>query len=138
MTKIQAAIVRAIVMAQIASDAGKGIYDIHLPGGDFPGKTGYRSKEFYEIRALRMIDSSPRCGINYWVELALDQNGYSSFIVYFDIKVGEKRHQISFHNPAQHCFGLWDFENRGRKTRWTRDLGGSRRACEELAKYLVE
>lgn len=137
MTKIQKAIVRAIVMAQIASDSGKGIHEIHLTGGNYPGSTGYRSKEFYELRALKMIDSAYRCGINYWCELAPDQNGYESIIVYFDIKVDDMRFQVSFHNPANNCIGLWGYVHHGRKTRWTRNLDGSRRACEELARHLM-
>lgn len=138
MTRTEEAIIRAIIMAQIASDAGKGIHAIFLPGGNNPGRTGYQSKEFYELRALKMIDSTPRCGINYWVEFTPDQNGFESVLVYFDIKVNGKRYQVSFHNPGHQTMELWGYVNRGRKTRWTHEIYGSRYACEELARMLTE
>lgn len=138
MKKVEKAIIRAIVMAQIASDAGKGIHEIFLPGGDFPGETKYRYKEFYQLRALKMIDAAPRCCINYWCDIAPDQNGFESVLVYFDIKVGGTRFQVSFHNPGNQALGLWAYVHHGRKTRWTRELGGSRYACKKLADMLTE
>jgi len=136
MTNIEKAIIRAIIMAQISSDAGKGIHRIYIPGGNFPAIKKYRAKEFYELRALKMITASHRCGINFWCEFAPDQNGIDSVLVYFDIKVDGKRFQISFHNPRIELFS--EFVNRGRKTRWTADLSGSARSCQELARLITE
>lgn len=135
MTKIEKAIIRAIIMAQIASDSGKGIHRIYLPGGNFPGATGYKSKEFYELRALRMIRTNPRCGINYWCEIAPDQNGFPSVLVYFDIRVDGTRYQISFHNPKYTVPDFVPYLNTGRKTRWARSTS-CYSVCEELAEII--
>lgn len=124
-------IARAIVMAQIASDAGKKIYDLRLRGDRGPNEIGYGLKEAMIIRALRMIDTNPKMGFNYWCEMTPDQNGYPSILIYFDIKADGRRLQVSFHNPRS-CKALKKWINKGRKTRWDRVRYGSRSACTEL------
>ena len=59
-------IIRAIVMAQIASDSGKGQYG---DGGSCRGDRiakyrGYAAKPYYIAAAIKMINTTPRCGIN--------------------------------------------------------------------------
>lgn len=136
MTKLQKEIIRAIIMAQISSDAGKGMHRVFLPGGQYAARKGYRAKEFYELRALTMVDSTPKCGINYWVEATPDQNGIDSILVYFDIRICEKRFQISFHNPA--WSSIRSYVGKGRKTRWTHEYYGSVDACRTLARMIAE
>lgn len=127
-------IVRAIVMAQVASDAGKHVHNVHLHRDHHPHAEGYKSKDFYILRAVRMIDSAPPCGINYRAEEAPDQNGYNSVLIYFDIRYNGERYQVSFHNPP--TAELKKICGKGRKTRWTGEIGGSRRACQDLIQLL--
>ena len=91
-------IIKNIILAQIASDAGKG-YD-NVAQASFPiiGKEvrksmhfGYTIKDKYIQNAIELINATPRCSINYWCVKAPDQNGYDSIIAYFDIK-GMKRY----------------------------------------------
>lgn len=99
-------IIKNIILAQVASDAGKGIYELYKktpPSLKKEVKTAehfkYRRKDVYIQNAIKIINTTPRCGINYWCIKALDQNGYPSVITYFDIKVNEQRYQVSFHSP---------------------------------------
>lgn len=124
-------IIRAILMAQVASDAGKGItdYGIRLPRPDFieARKSGYEGKPLYEYIAISLIRFSNPCDINYWVS--------EDLLVYFDIKYNGQRYQISFHNPSDDGEDyLRQFAGTGRKTRWTEIPDGSRIAAEELSK----
>ena len=64
-----------------------------------------------------------------------DQNGYPSYISYFDFKINGKRYQVSFHTPKNLGKKLEKYVSTGRKTRWDRNPGGSVTACEKLIKY---
>ncbi len=131
--KAQRQIIRAIVMAQIASDAGKGTYELHMKADRGARHLGYGLKVTAIVRALRMIDTTPMCGVNYYVEKTLDQNRCASTIVYFDVKVHDGvRKQLSFHTPMSLADPLQPWVGKGRKTRWTREFGGSRKAAREL------
>lgn len=124
-----------IAGAQIASDAGKGIQEISfkkfIPQYESTLDGRYRSKDGFIIEAIKTINSTPKCGFNYYVTKGKDQNGYSSFIIYFDFKVNGKRKQVSFH-----CFNnkLIQFVGKGRKTRWDHQIRGSRAAANLLIK----
>ena len=127
-------IARAIVMAQLASDAGKrgGMWDkwesqetpVSCKGA---AVLRYGLKPTEIIRALRMIDSSTETVWRYYVEQVPDQNGYPSVLVYFETKdVDGKRLQISFHSPLGKAGKLTRWIGKGRKTRWVKQLGKSR------------
>lgn len=82
-------VARAIVMAQIASDAGKGrIWRDPIPvkSSDVP-KHGYGLKESMIMRALVMINTQKKSVWRYYVELAPDQNGFQSVLVYLRPKI---------------------------------------------------
>jgi hypothetical protein len=121
-------IARAIVMAQMSSDAGKKIYwDDRTPVQSAGGQLKYRIKLPEIIRALRMIDNAKSTAWRYYVESTPDQNGYPSVLVYFEMKCADgRRVQISFHNPANQSQALARWIGKGRKTRWNRQIGGSR------------
>lgn len=127
-------IIRAIIMAQIASDAGKGEYgDGGRCRGDRLAKyRGYAAKPHYIAAAIKMINTTPRCGINYYCTTAPDQNGYPSVLVYFDIRWEGHRYQLSFHNPPQHSGLLRQYIGKGRPTRWNKWRGGSRADARTL------
>lgn len=119
-------IIRAIIMAQIASDAGKGIHALHINRCGKPGKTGYKSKEEYQIQAIKLIDSDPDCGISYYVSRHKDQNGYPSIVVYFDIVLEEDdRYQIAFHNPPRQAIHLRSYVGHGKKINRIHRFGGA-------------
>lgn len=133
-------IIKNIILAQVASDAGKYVYTIKnytppilLKEVKAAEHFGYNRKEIYIQNAIKIINKTPRCGINYWCIKAPDQNGYDSIITYFDIKANGKRFQISFHSPYNRTL-LSDMNKKGRKTRWEKRENGSRNACIELLK----
>ena len=133
-------VVEAICKAQIASDAGKGIYELTCKKDKYAANTAYLSKENYILQALGVLTKSKiknkYANINYWCEKTGDQNGRPSIIVYFDIKINDKRKQVSFHTPLnQASENLLKYVSTGRKTRWNK-LIGSREVCRQLIKEL--
>ena len=127
-------IIRAIVMAQISSDSGKGQYG---EGGRCRGDRlakykGYAAKPYYIAAAIKMINTTPRCSINYYVTEEYDQNGYPSVLVYFDIRWEGHRYQISFHTPPRQAALLRPYIGKGRVTRWNKMRGGSRADARTL------
>ena len=137
-SKLDRQIARAIVMAQLASDAGTYTYWVldRTPVSYYGAvRLRYNLKLPEILRALRMIDSARKSVWRYYVELTFDQNGYESYLVYFEMKdESGERIQISFHNPAWKSRELARWEGKGRKTRWNHRLGGSR----DDARRLVE
>lgn len=137
-TKSDRHIARAIVMAQMSSDSGKG----RIWRDPSPVKTsvipklGYRFKQPSIITALKMIDSAKASVWHYYVELKPDQNGCPSILVYFETKdhATGKRLQISFHNPYWKSGTLPEWIGKGRPTRWNKRVGGSREDCDRLIK----
>ena len=138
-------VLRYIVLAQIASDSGK-----HILSNEFERIInhekaeilGYSAKPYYILKAIQLLNKSKNIGINYYIEYGLDQNSYTSIIVYFDIKSGiidgvNERHQISFHNPYDTCpYELKKMAGSGRKTRWTKKIGESKWLAIQIAKSL--
>ena len=88
-------VIKAICKAQIASDAGKGIYKLACKKDKNAVNTAYLSKENYILQALGVLTKSKLTNINYWCEKTGDQNGCPSIIVYFDIKINNKRKKIT-------------------------------------------
>lgn len=129
-------IIHNIILAQIASDGGKNIETLqNIKGAKEAFLKGYSVKDKYILAAINLINTTPRSGINYYIEEKPDQNGYLSLVIYFDIKLNEKKYQISFHSPKNRT-SLYHFCSKGRKTRWTKEINGSRKACEDLSLFL--
>ena len=125
--------IKAICKAQIASDAGKGIHALTCKNDKNAVNTAYLSKENYILQALGVLTKSKVTNINYWCEKTGDQNGYPSIIVYFDIKINNKRKQVSFHTPLNRASEtLLKYVSTGRKTRWDKKIGDSRDVCRQL------
>ena len=126
-------VIKAICKAQIASDAGKGIYKLACKKDKNAVNTAYLSKENYILQALGVLTKSKVTNINYWCEKAGDQNGCPSIIVYFDIKINNERKQVSFHTPLNRASeNLLKYVSTGRKTRWDKKIGGSQDTCRQL------
>lgn len=133
-------IAKAIIQAQIASDAGKGQHDSygyhdtsHMYRG--PRYLKYDLKVTMILRAINLIDSN-KTYFRYYVEKVPDQNGYSSVLVYFQYKHPKKSIgtiQISFHSPLNKAGELKRYIGKGTPMRWDHQIGGSKRACNILA-----
>lgn len=98
-------VAKMVVAAQIASDAGKGMYRLSLHGNnqalqERAERMAYEAKDTYILEAIKTIDSNPYMGWNYYVVKAKDQNGFPSYITYFTLKHEGKNIQVSFHTPA--------------------------------------
>ena len=136
---INRAIAKAICQAQIASDAGKYIYEISPMKNRADASATrykYRVKEDFILSALRMIRSSRSSMFNYYCVQEADQNGYPSVVVYFDCKMPDGRCQVSFHTPLNKASDeLVKMCGSGRKTRWDKMIGGSRVACQAMIDY---
>lgn len=126
-------VLEAICKAQIASDAGKGIYALSCKKDKHAVNTAYKTKENYILQALGVLTKSKITNINYWCEKTGDQNGFPSIITYFNIKIGYERKQVSFHTPLnQASEKLLKYVSTGRKTRWDKKIEGSRDVCRQL------
>ena len=139
MTDINRLIAKAICQAQIASDAGKHRYEISPMKNRTDASATrykYRVKEDFILSALRMIRSSHKSMFNYYCVEEADQNGYPSVVVYFDCKMPDGRCQVSFHTPLNKASDeLVKMCGSGRKTRWDKEIGGSRNACQAMINY---
>lgn len=120
-------IARLVVLAQDASDAGKGknqICDTEMSRRY--AATGYGAKLHYIIAALKAINANRPCGWHYYVEASPDQNGHASYIAYFQYKDAEGvRYELSFHTPWELGAELRPFLGKGRKTHWNGRIGGA-------------
>ena len=127
-----------IISAQIASDAGKGIYELAPSTHKFrtPRHFGYSVKTWYIMTAINLIRNH-QTGFNYYLsDIEDDQNGYDSIIAYFDFKINNKRYQVSFHTPySQIPPEMMEMSGSGRKTRWRKNHESSRYACEMLNQH---
>lgn len=134
-------VAKMIVAAQIASDAGKGIYRLSMNGNnkalqERAERMAYEAKDTYILEAIKKINSNPYMGWNYYVIKDKDQNGFPSFITYFTLKHEGKNLQVSFHTPAN--IGKADLKQKvgsGTRQFWRYNKKtGSASHCSELIK----
>lgn len=100
-TEARRAIFRCIVEAQIASDAGKGIFN------RWPGKIrnynrlirqGYSEKDRVLKMAISLINQFPEAEIDYF--FTFDSQNYPYYnLIYFTYRLGYEEFQVSFHTP---------------------------------------
>lgn len=133
------AIMRQLVLAQVASDSAKGkfaeSYEKFQGFATLKNSSkiwNYKIKDEAIIKALSLIDKTPYCGVNYYVVRALDQNGCPSNIIYFTFKIDEKRYQISFHNFRSVVRKNYAEPKKGLPCHWEGGIGGSREAAIKL------
>lgn len=131
-------ICKDIVSAQVASDAGKRIFDLYQKSNTDlflkPYWYDYKDKSFYLLRAIQQIDHVKFCGVRYYVSNDVEFGGS---IVYFQVSIpGYKHtHQVSFHVPG------WDknvekvrkYEDKTRRLRW--DQKSSQETCFRIIRY---
>lgn len=114
-------ILKHIVLAKVASEAGKGKYTLSLKGDTKAKSAGYGMKAYYQREAMKMIDSCKKSpGVSYWTRDTIDQNGIPCTVVCFNIRPGivsGEPIQILFHNPRGRDRILDPYVNKGKKTR---------------------
>lgn len=135
---LEASIARLVCLAQDASDSGKyeQVLNFRNTNNAVARKHGYSVKTSYIMKAIKIINSNPRCGWNYYISgQTPDQNRYPSVIVYFEYKDDGNRYQVSFHTPWSLVPDNMTAQmTKGRQTRWNHQIGGSRRDCQRLIK----
>lgn len=133
--EVAKSIARKVILAQDASDRGKGIESLGYNCSDrYPRDMKYAAKNTYILAAIKEISTTRPCGWNFYVSPnRLDQNGHDSVITYFQFKLDGVRYEISFHTPADQAGNLKPFFNKGRKTHWNGKIGQSREDCQRLA-----
>lgn len=128
-------IATAIILAQIASDAGKGDYELaeycnRLVEAYGAKEKGYRKKDDYIRKAIALIRHYGAKEVYYHVQMdekiRQNRNGDPAFIIYFNWKIDGKRYQASFHS-----FGNW-YQYLGGSCRTHWDRRDSRKACAAL------
>lgn len=127
-------IAKFIVLAQISSDAGKGIHLLKTHASK-EMRLGYSTKENFIANAIKLINSNPKCGWKYWCTKTPDQNGYPSILVYFEHC--SIKGQCSFHTPLNRSNFLFDFckkRSKGCPIEWDKNIGGSQYFCYKLIK----
>lgn len=118
-----------IALCQIASDAGKGIYDselIHRVGRP-AAKRALREKYAYKDQLIKElcfdIAHTRKTGFRFWWT-PWSCGEYS--IVYFECKIGDETLQVSFHNPG-YAYRKWEPGSADFKSKW--DEKSSRQTC---------
>lgn len=133
---LEASIARLVCLAQDASDSGKyeSVLNFRNTDNSVARKRGYNVKSAYILKAVKLINSNPRCGWNYFVSgQTPDQNRHPSIIIYFEYKNDGNRYQISFHTPWNLAPPNMETQmTKGRTTRWNHQIGGSRYNCQRL------
>ena len=136
MTNINREIFKCLVLAQAASDSGKGIKYLYQEIPEFPGISkaydkGYAYKDLMILKAIDLINKSRKSLVHFYVTRDPE---ISSYLVYFDIKGEFGRFQISFHCFNEKIYKYWNPSNKNSQCRW--DNGNSRDTARLLA-YLV-
>ena len=101
-----------IIRAQVASDGGKFIVcpALDTMWGKFYKvfRQGYDAKDHNIEGAIRKIQSYKNSSFKFNVRRTPDQNGYPSYIIYFNYKLNGERRQISFHSPANRGWSTYE------------------------------
>jgi hypothetical protein len=118
-------IIKLILLAQTASDAGKGYYSTTAANGDKAIRRGYGLKDKYIQQALGIVAKANKRGDRN-VVVSFSYDGSMS-VVLFDIK---GYGQISFHSFAD--FSKWEYLDARRD--WNGIRGVSLRTCMKLAR----
>lgn len=125
MNEIDKVISKYIILAQVASDGGKGINTLNnlFPTSRLVSYKGYDVKNVYIKKAIHMIQKSKDSIFRFYVK---EDWKIANYIVYFNFKLDGKRFQVSFHS-----FKDWSrYKRKDYQTRWNKR--DSREACLRL------
>ena len=126
--RVEKAIAKSIILAQVASDGGKNISEIRdILGNDsyYVYGQGYNAKDRYIFSAIELICRNRDTSFHFSV---MSGKGVSPYLVYFTFKIDGKRHQVSFHSYNNN---LGRYKSKNHMTRW--DEKDSRETCVKLA-----
>jgi hypothetical protein len=137
----------AIILAQIASDGGKGIKDLlwEIAGVDgtasdaFKRKAwaafnkGYSCKDSFLEEACQIVARHHDDDLRFFV--TEDQQRVAKYIVYFDVRIHNVRWQASFHSFSK-SWGKWVKSSAPSRGHW--DHKDSRATCSALHAMLIE
>ena len=87
-------IAKKLVLAQVASDGGKGIEDLEF-FDSYVWERGYSVKDRYILDAIQLICTKKDSGAYFYV--TRDEH-IGSYLVYFNVSLFDGRYQISFHS----------------------------------------
>lgn len=102
------AVVYRLAIAQIASDAGKGIYRHELielvdkADAEKAIRAKYKLKDSLLVAQIGCLTRHHIVGVDYHINS--DEHYRNGTIVYFNIRHEGKRHQVSFHSPYNEGF----------------------------------
>lgn len=114
--KIRIRILKQIYLAKYASDYAKGYYSLPPLDEKYDSET-YYDKDAQIVAAIKTIDQFPQVGVEYSITEKPDQNGKKSLVVYFLIKMKDRKTiQISFHN-----FSFKKLHPTKKKRRWAKN-----------------
>lgn len=131
MNKEDKIIAKYIILAQTASDGGKGMKSLNrlFPTSNLACYKGYQAKDGYIKKAIMGILKSKNSIFRFYCK---QDKWVANYIVYFNFKLEGERYQVSFHS-----FKDWShFENSNCGTRW--DKRDSREACLRLFEEMKE
>jgi len=133
MASIDKKIAELVCLAQAASDAGKGYYYLKIRSSEYDkAMYGYFYKDQFIARAIKLIQTN-KSDWRYCAEIAPDQNGVKSKVIYFTYNdLSGRFYQISFHSFAGGFIKELANENSGTKLFW--DRKSSRIAAYKAAK----
>lgn len=129
--EINKTIARHIILAQIASDAGKGKHRLFIKGDVSCHEEGYKKKDDHIKQAILLINKY-NTYFRYYIVKAPDQKGHISKIIYFTYKNNGMRLQVSFHSFD----GGFIKESIGKGMIQHWDKGSSVGSCKLLIKEL--
>ena len=127
-----------LVLCQIASDAGKDIYDPDLirAVGRPAAKRAIRQRYVYKDQLIKElcfdIAHNRKSGFRFWWQKP-DYDETWMAIVYFECKLGDEVLQVSFHNPSD-AYKKWEPGSKDFKSNW--DEKSSRAACLQILKAI--
>lgn len=129
---------KRIILAQIASDGGKGItYTLNsMPEylqaeAQKAWNAGYLAKDNLMLQACTIVARHHEKDIRFFV--TEDKEGVAKFIVYFDIYAKGTRWQVSFHSFNK-CWKKWVKSSMPSRGHW--DHSYARAVCIRLADLL--
>ena len=122
-------IAKCIILAQIASDSGKGISRLHINGDEKAFQKGYKEKEYNIKKAIELINSSCKCSFKYYCKRSSDYNRRSNSF-YFAFEEKGKQYVISFHSFSKDDFVRKAKKNFNSIIHWNNN--NSFEACKKL------
>ena len=142
MERLDKAVAMYIIKAQLCSDAGKN-YSLgsNRPMNKRASRKGYSRKDFFIEKAIEKISQMKgKSGFSFWIDTIYESDGEIEIvyqtIVYFNFNLYGERRQVSFHSFSTFDKYRLSKYNAQHRTRWDKNIGGSRDACADLYNYI--